>query len=80
MAIRAGVPLVPVALVGTYELLPIHTYTLYPRPLALIIGAPIPTTGLSTRDAESLTTRLFAEISALYYNHHPHLEAPSSSQ
>ena len=33
MAIRAGVPLVPLALVGTYELLPIHVYALRPRPL-----------------------------------------------
>jgi 1-acyl-sn-glycerol-3-phosphate acyltransferase len=73
MAIRAQVPLVPMALVGTYELLPIHTYLLHPRPLQLIIGAPIPTAGLTTRDAESLTTRLFTEISTLYYAHHPHL-------
>jgi 1-acyl-sn-glycerol-3-phosphate acyltransferase len=27
MALRAGVPLVPLALVGTYELLPIHVYS-----------------------------------------------------
>ena len=31
MAIRAGVPLIPLALIGTYELLPIHVYTLRPR-------------------------------------------------
>jgi len=42
MAIRAGVPLVPLALVGTYELLPIHVYTLRPRPLRIIVGDPIP--------------------------------------
>ena len=33
MAIKAQVPLVPLTLVGTYELLPIHTYHLMPRPL-----------------------------------------------
>jgi 1-acyl-sn-glycerol-3-phosphate acyltransferase len=69
MAIRAGVPLVPLALIGTYELLPIHVYSLRPRPLKIIVGDPIPTTGLTTRDADALTTRLYAEISRLYSLH-----------
>jgi 1-acyl-sn-glycerol-3-phosphate acyltransferase len=69
MAIKAQVPLVPLALVGTYELLPIHTYHLTPRPLLLIVGDPIPTTGLTTRDAEALSHRLHAEISRLYLAH-----------
>lgn len=59
MAIKAQVPLVPLTLVGTYELLPIHVYALRPRPLKLIVGEPIPTTGLTTRDADALTQRLF---------------------
>ncbi|HEY8997898.1 MAG TPA: lysophospholipid acyltransferase family protein, partial [Edaphobacter sp.] len=41
MAIKAGVPIVPITLVGTYELLPIHVYHLHPRPLAIVIGEPI---------------------------------------
>jgi len=69
MAIRAGVPLVPIALIGTYELLPIHVYALRPRPLRVVLGEPIPTTGLTTRDADALTTRLHAAISHLYYTH-----------
>ena len=71
MAIKAQVPLVPVAIVGTYELLPIHVYHLMPRPLKLIIGEPIPTTALTTRDAEALTSRLMATISHLYIAHQP---------
>jgi len=73
MAIRAGVPLVPLALVGTYELLPIHIYSLRPRPLKLIVGDPIPTDGLTTRDADALTARLHAAIAEMYYAHHPDL-------
>jgi 1-acyl-sn-glycerol-3-phosphate acyltransferase len=69
MAIRAGVPLIPIALIGTYELLPIHTYHLSPRPLKLIVGAPLSTEGLTTRDADALTTRLYEAISALYLQH-----------
>lgn len=70
MAIKAQVPLVPLTLVGTYELLPIHVYALHPRPLRLIVGDPIPTTGMTTRDANALTERLYSVISKTYSEHH----------
>ena len=66
MAIKAQVPLIPVTLIGTYELLPIHTYALNPRPLAIIIGDPIPTANLTTRDADALTQQLQSAITAMY--------------
>ena len=69
MAIRAGVPLIPIALIGTYELLPIHTYHLSPRPLKLIVGEPISTANLTTRDADTLTIQLYQAISDLYQQH-----------
>jgi 1-acyl-sn-glycerol-3-phosphate acyltransferase len=69
MAIKAQVPLVPIALIGTYELLPIHTYHLTPRPLKVVVGDPILTTGLTTRDAEALTQQLFTAITTLYRQH-----------
>jgi 1-acyl-sn-glycerol-3-phosphate acyltransferase len=69
MAIKAGVPLVPLALIGTYELLPIHVYSLRPRPLMIIVGDPIPTTGLTTKDADALTARLYDEIGKMYYQY-----------
>lgn len=69
MALRAQVPLVPLTLVGTYELLPIHTYHLRPRPLRLIVGEPIATEGLTTRDADRLTRRLVVTITATYLQH-----------
>jgi 1-acyl-sn-glycerol-3-phosphate acyltransferase len=70
MAIKAGVPLVPLTLAGTYELLPIHTYHLMPRPLKVIVGDPISTAGLTTRDADALTQRLYEVITAAYLEHH----------
>lgn len=70
MAIKAQVPLVPITLVGTYELLPMHTYHLHPRPLSIIIGDPIPTEGLTTRDADRLTEQLFAAITQTYMEYH----------
>jgi 1-acyl-sn-glycerol-3-phosphate acyltransferase len=69
MAIRAQVPLVPIALIGTYELVPIHVYHLTPRPLKIVAGTPISTVGFSTRDADELTARVFAAIAELYRRH-----------
>jgi 1-acyl-sn-glycerol-3-phosphate acyltransferase len=71
MAIKAQVPLVPLTLIGTYEMLPIHVYALKPRPVKLIVGEPIDTTGMSTRDAEALTDCLRAIIHATYLAEHP---------
>jgi 1-acyl-sn-glycerol-3-phosphate acyltransferase len=65
MAIRASVPVIPMALVGTYELLPIHTRHFSPRRLELRIGAPIATTGLNARQSEALTAQLRQAIEEL---------------
>lgn len=66
MAIKAQVPLVPLTLIGTYELLPIHVYHLAPQRLLLIIGDPILTSGLNVRDAEALTARVRETITQTY--------------
>lgn len=66
MAIKAHVPLVPVTLIGTYELLPIHVYALHPRPLKIVIGKPISTDGLTSRDADTLTKQLCDVITETY--------------
>jgi 1-acyl-sn-glycerol-3-phosphate acyltransferase len=76
MAIKAGVPVVPIALIGTYELLPIHVYHLNPRPLLAVIGDPIPTGGLTTKDANALTKRLQDTIAAMYHQHQASSELP----
>ena len=65
LAIRAQVPLVPIALTGVYDLLPIHTRHFYPCELTLSVGEPIPTTGLTPRQTEELTQRLRAAIEAM---------------
>jgi len=60
IAIKAQVPLVPLTLVGTYELLPIHSYHLTPRPMLAVIGDPISTVGMTTKDADALGPRACA--------------------
>lgn len=69
MAIHARVPLVPIAIVGTYELLPMHTRHFFPQKVSLIVGEPIDTSGYTGRQVEALTERLKGEIGRLYYDH-----------
>jgi 1-acyl-sn-glycerol-3-phosphate acyltransferase len=65
LAIRAQVPLVPIALSGVYDLLPIHTTHFYPGAMTLTVGEPIETTGMTMRQAEELTGRLRSSIAEL---------------
>ncbi len=66
MAIHARVPLVPMAIVGTYELLPMHTRHFFPQQVKLVVGDPIDTSDYTSRQVEALTERLKMEIGQLY--------------
>lgn len=65
LAIRSQVPLVPIALNGVYDLLPMHTRHFYPGDLILSVGEPIETRGLTPRDMETLTLKLRQTIEIL---------------
>jgi 1-acyl-sn-glycerol-3-phosphate acyltransferase len=62
LAIRAQVPLVPIALSGVYDLLPMHTRHFYPGEITLTVGEPISTTGMTLRQVEELNIRLRESI------------------
>ena len=68
LAIKAQVDIVPVALVGTYELLPMNTYHIKSRPLEMRVGAPISTTGLTMKDLAALSERVQKALEELYYH------------
>jgi 1-acyl-sn-glycerol-3-phosphate acyltransferase len=67
LAIKAQVDIVPVALVGTYELLPMDTYHIKCRPLEMRVGEPISTTGMTMRDLERVSAKVRKAIEDLYY-------------
>ena len=67
LAIKAQVDVVPVALVGTYELLPMNTYHIKCRPLEMRVGEPISTTGMTMKDLEALSGRVQKALEELYY-------------
>jgi 1-acyl-sn-glycerol-3-phosphate acyltransferase len=82
LAIKAQVDIVPVALVGTYELLPMNTYHIKCRPLEMRVGEPISTTGLTMRDMEAVSERVRKAMEDLYYApaSHPAYDGPATSR
>ena len=66
MAIKANVDIVPIALVGTYELLPMDTFHIKSRPLEMRIGDPIPTSEWTVRNLQGLSAKVQQAIQALY--------------
>ena len=65
MAIKARVDIVPIALVGTYELLPMDTFHIKSRPLEMRIGDPISTNEWTVRNLQGLSAKVQQEIQAL---------------
>lgn len=66
LAIKSQVDVVPVALVGTFELLPMNTYHIKCRPLEMRVGEPISTAGLKLHDMEVLSARVQKAMEELY--------------
>ncbi len=65
IAIRAGVPLVPIGLIGTREVLPYGSGIIRSGEVTMRIGDPIPTTQAALRDRVHLTEELRHQIVAL---------------
>jgi 1-acyl-sn-glycerol-3-phosphate acyltransferase len=65
IAIKAGVPLVPIALVGMRRLLPMGSIHIRAGRVRLRVGDPIPVKGLAPGDRAELTQRLYGEIARM---------------
>lgn len=65
LAIKAQAPVLPIAIVGTYEMLPFGSGTMRPGPVTMRIGAPIPTVGMVNKDRLALSDQTRAEIERL---------------
>jgi 1-acyl-sn-glycerol-3-phosphate acyltransferase len=78
LAIRSQVPIVPIALSGVYDLLPMHTRHFYPGEITMNVGEPIPTTGMNIRQTDDLNTRLRHTIEQLRNSTVPVADAPAA--
>ncbi len=65
LAIKAQADIVPIALVGTFDLLPMNTYHIKCQPLEMRAGEIISTAGLTLKDTDQVAARVKASIAAL---------------
>ena len=65
IAIKAGVPAVPIALVGMRRILPMGGIHIRSGRAVLRVGDPIPTEGMTVSDRAALNQRLYREIARL---------------
>lgn len=66
IAIRAGAPIVPMAIVGTSRILPRGSSHLRPGRAELRIGEPIPTAGLANQDGKTLIRQVQETVEAMW--------------
>jgi hypothetical protein len=64
------------AIVGTYEMLKMNTWHIKPRPVCLLVGAPIATAGMNAREAETLAAQAREVIAGLYHANTPAPDRP----
>jgi 1-acyl-sn-glycerol-3-phosphate acyltransferase len=64
IAVKAGVPLVPLTLLGTRAVLPFGSGLPRPGRVRMVVGNPIPTDGLSLKCREQITAQARAQIAA----------------
>jgi 1-acyl-sn-glycerol-3-phosphate acyltransferase len=66
LAIKAQADIVPIALVDTFDLLPMNTYHIKCQPLEMRVGEPISTAGLTVRDTDEVSAKVKSAIEALH--------------
>jgi 1-acyl-sn-glycerol-3-phosphate acyltransferase len=65
LAVRAGVPILPVGIGGTRRILPKRGGFQAEGAVALVVGEPVPTRGHDVRDLDALVTRVRRDVEAL---------------
>jgi 1-acyl-sn-glycerol-3-phosphate acyltransferase len=65
IAIKAGVPVVPMGIVNARVVLPMHEWTVRPGVIEINVGEPILTTGMTARDRGRLNEMLEEKVAQL---------------
>ena len=65
IAIKAGAPVVPIAITGTSAIVPVGSAIVRPGPVRLRVGAPISTAGLTLQALGKLTQQMHEAVAAL---------------
>ena len=68
-AIKAQADIVPIVIVGAYEVLPMNHVHVRPGRIDMLIGEPVSTAGLGLRDMDALGERVQHIMEEMYYVH-----------
>lgn len=79
LAIRFGVPIVPMSIVGSYEFFRTGDWMLNPGRITVYLHDTIETVGMKKNDAEELSTRVHAIVAAPIEQHMAQLAEGSAS-
>jgi 1-acyl-sn-glycerol-3-phosphate acyltransferase len=66
LAIKSGVPIVPIAITGSREIMPKERLTAIPGEIRIQIGRPIPTQSYSLKDRKTLIKEVNQAISEIF--------------
>lgn len=64
LAIKGGIPVVPITLIGTWEMLPFGSGLMKPGPVKMCIAPPIDTAAMTTKDRMALSAQVRGIIAA----------------
>ncbi|HEY6844098.1 MAG TPA: lysophospholipid acyltransferase family protein [Thermoanaerobaculia bacterium] len=67
LALRSQLPILPVAIDGTFDVFSAHARLVRPGPVTVKVGTPIPTEGLTVREKERLLNESRAQISKMLF-------------
>lgn len=79
VAIKAGVPVVPIGIIGSLEALPMGSLLIQPGTITLRIGKPIPTIDLPLSDRTKLSQTMWARVAELIDYREP-MRAPKPEE
>jgi len=77
IAVRAGIPVVPLTVNGTFSILPKGSINIRPHPVELVLGKPIPVTGEGKEEELRLMEKVHAAMQESYIDQSPELTSRS---
>ena len=65
LALKSGLPLLPIGIAGTFRILPRGTWEIRPGPVLVSVGNPIDVAGRTLRDRDAVTEEVRDAIATL---------------
>ena len=73
LALQAGVPIVPVTIIGSGEIMPTKSLRVHPGKVILVIDKPIDVTGYTEETVDELLNRVYDVVASHYYLRRPEM-------